>query len=274
MIIRSYLLQDNLSALNKISQLQAIALRDRILLDDPKYRDMRCLARFMGKFYSQCDEDAINTEIFRRLGDVHKTFVEIGAGDGSENVTRMLLEIGWTGIWIEADGASILKARKTFSKAIAEDRLKIVHSMATRENVAILLKDSGVPTEFGLLAIDIDMNTSHIWRALYEFMPRVVCIEYNASIPASVPFEVQYEPLAVWNKSNYFGAGLKSLELYGREAGYALIGCDFMGVNAFFIREPDADQRFLSPFTAEMHYEPARYVLAYIDRAHPSTKSL
>jgi hypothetical protein len=50
--------------------------------------------------------------------------------------------------------------------------------------------------------------------------------------------------------------------------GYALVGCNFTGVNAFFVREDLCGDRFAQPFTAENHYEPTRYGLAFRS-AHP-----
>jgi len=37
------------------------------------------------------------------------------------------------------------------------------------------------------------------------------------------------------------------------------VGCDAVGVNAFFVREDLLGERFLPPFTAAHHYQPPRY---------------
>ncbi|MFC2140648.1 hypothetical protein ACFLQ1_02885, partial [Candidatus Auribacterota bacterium] len=60
---------------------------------------------------------------------------------------------------------------------------------------------------------------------------------------------------------SYYNASLKSLELLGNENGYNLVGCNFTGTNAFFIRKDLVGNLFLEPFAAETHYEPARYYL-------------
>ena len=41
----------------------------------------------------------------------------------------------------------------------------------------------------------------------------------------------------------------------GHGKGYALVGCNFLGGNAFFVREDLVGDHFLRPFTAENHYE-------------------
>ena len=45
--------------------------------------------------------------------------------------------------------------------------------------------------------------------------------------------------------------------------GYALVGCDLAGTNAFFVRDDLVGDRFVAPFTAENHYEPVRYPLLH-----------
>ncbi len=63
-----------------------------------------------------------------------------------------------------------------------------------------------------------------------------------------------------------FGASLKAYEQLGGKLGYKLVGCDFHGNNAFFVRDDLAGEHFAAPFTAENHYEPTRMSLAYARR--------
>jgi len=53
--------------------------------------DPKRLLGYGAKVYSQCDEDGIIREVFRRIGTNSKRFVEIGCGDGTENNTLALL---------------------------------------------------------------------------------------------------------------------------------------------------------------------------------------
>ena len=58
-----------------------------------KYHDNKRLEPYGFKVYSQCDEDGIIQEIFKRIGEESRTFVEFGVGDGLENNTvKLLLE--------------------------------------------------------------------------------------------------------------------------------------------------------------------------------------
>jgi hypothetical protein len=70
---------------------------------------------------------------------------------------------------------------------------------------------------------------------------------------------VEYNPTRMWDGSQNYGASLKAYEKLGREIGYSLVGCDPIGVNAFFVRDEFAKNRFAEPFTAENHFAPARF---------------
>ncbi len=73
---------------------------------------------------------------------------------------------------------------------------------------------------------------------------RVVVVEYNSTIPPSDEWVVAYDAAKGWNRTNYFGASLKSYELLGRGLGYVLVGCGLAGTNAFFVREELAADQF------------------------------
>jgi hypothetical protein len=91
---------------------------------------------------------------------------------------------------------------------------------------------------------------------------RVACIEYNANLGSRVDWEVPYDPDGAWDGTCAYGASLTCLERIGREKQMSLVGCDIRGVNAFFVHERFAGgNQFTSPFTAERHFEPARYGL-------------
>jgi hypothetical protein len=231
------------------------------LLQTPRYADPRHLAHFEAQVFSQNGEDGIVGEILRRIGATDRFFVEIGAGHGLEGNTAYLLRKGWKGIWVEADPRAVRSIQTHFAAELESGQLRLVQSFVTRENAAQLLRDAGVPAEFDVLSVDVDRNTSHIWRALSAFRSRVIVIEYNASFPPSDEWEIPYDGDAVWDESSYFGASLKSLERLGAERGYVLVGCERTGLNAFFVRADAAGDHFVGPLTAEGCYEPPRYFL-------------
>ena len=229
------------------------------LANSPRYRDPRKLNHYEHQAFSQNGEDGIVAEIFRRIGTKDRFFVEFGVGNGIENNTVFLLMQNWRGAWIEGDAMCAAELQARFREPLSEGRLKFLHSFITAENIESLFKQLDIPEEFDLMSLDIDRNTYHVWKALRRFKPRVLVVEYNATFPADVEWVARYDAGKIWNNSCYYGASLKACERLGSELGYALVGCDFAGNNAFFVRQTEKLELFADPFTAENHYEPPRY---------------
>jgi hypothetical protein len=218
----------------------------------------KVLGTVMAQVYSQNYEDAIISEIFRRIGTTNRHFLEIGVENGVECNTRLLLELGWSGVWIEGSDAHCAHIRQRFKREIDEGRLIVKHAFVTRESINAVMAAAGIGDTVDFFSVDVDMNTHHIWRAA-DVRARVACVEYNASYPPSVIFETPYKPDALWDGTNRFGASLKALEAIGREKGMCLVGCEISGANAFFVEAASVGDKFVSPHDAETHFEPARY---------------
>jgi len=232
-----------------------------IALAQGRYSHPLSLAPHHAQVYSQNGEDGIIAEIFARIGVRDHTFVEIGVENGLQNNTRFLLEQGWRGLWIDGNAELLAQAREIFTEYLNSGALTIIEARVTSDNVNDLVgAGDGRLQSVDFLSVDVDQNTSHIWRALTH-RSRVACIEYNASIPASVAVEVSYETEKDWDFTNWFGASLKMLEMIASAKGMSLVGCEYIGVNAFFVDLSDAVGRFQGPFTAETHWEPPRYSL-------------
>ena len=246
-------------SLKQIRAAQALDLFERQVAKCPRFADERRLLRHAFSVCSQNGEDGMIQEVFTRIGAVDRTFVEVGVGDGTENNTAFLLSQGWKGFWIDGDKSF----ENTLSRRhdLPEGVLKSARSFVSRENIAGALESLGVPTSFDFLSLDIDQNTYYLWEGLGAFRPRVVVVEYNASIPAEVDWKVRYDPGRFWDGSHNFGASLKAFEGLGRRLGYSLVGCDINGVNAFFVRDDCLGDKFAAPYTAQNHYEPPRYAL-------------
>jgi hypothetical protein len=246
-----------------LDEYAAHALPERSQRGDP-----RRLAGFERQVFSQNGEDGILAEIFRRIGVASGRFVEIGAGNGLENNSAYLLLQGWSGLWIDAHPKMTTTARKQYGAALEEKRLQLAERFIDAANVGPIFAEFGVADDFELLSLDIDRNTYYVWEALAACRPKVVAVEYNAQIPPSVEWKVEYDPQKCWNGTSYFGASLKAYERLGDRLGYKLVGCDLTGVNAFFVRSDLVNEQFCGPFTAENHYEPPRYWLVRRD-GHP-----
>jgi hypothetical protein len=250
--------QDRLARATQIAQLQE---HRRGLLETARNADDRRLLKYGYRVYSQADEDGILHEIFRRVGEGGKTFVELGAGSGLENNTLFLLIQGWRGVWIEGSERRVAAAKKHLGDAISEKRLQVVQQFLTAPKIDETLRKLA-PPEVDLLSIDLDGNDYYVLEAIRCVRPRVIVAEYNAKFPPDVRWVMEYNEAHRWDSTDYFGSSLKALEELLSGRGYALAGCNLLGSNAFFVRADMAsDPPFCSPFTAENHYEPARYFL-------------
>jgi Flp pilus assembly protein TadD len=233
----------------------------RQLLSASRYADPKCLSRYEFSVFSQTGEDGIIAEVFRRIGVTDRFFVEVGVGAGLENNTTYLLRQGWRGCWVDSSQKNAALIGRNFNVQLASGQLVFLRALVTAENIEQSLGAMAVPKQFDLLSLDIDRNTFWVWKSMRTYRPRAVVIEYNASVPPPVEWAVEYRPDLNWNGTDYYGASLKSFELLGRNLGYSLVGCNICGFNAFFVRTDLCKDRFLEPFTAERHYEPARFFL-------------
>jgi hypothetical protein len=252
--------QQSLQGLTHLSVMQT---RQAILVL-PKYADPKHLARFESSTFSQNGEDGILAEIFRRIGAASKTFVEVGCGDGLQNNTALLLATGWRGVWVEGDPKFCEAIRHGLAHPLSNGSLKLQEGLIVQENADRLLPKSIAADDLDLLSLDIDQHTYWLWRWLRRFRPRVAVVEYNAAWPPTVDWVAQYLPDRVWDGTASYGASLAALVRLGREFGYALVGCDLSGVNAFFVRQDLVGDHFYLPGDVGAHYEPVRHILGRI----------
>jgi hypothetical protein len=234
----------------------------------PRNSDPKRLLRYGFKTYSQNDEDGIIQEIFRRIGNGDRRFVEFGVQTGFECNTAKLLVEGWRGLWMEANAPSASRIRSHFADFLESGHLQLIEAMVSAENINDLLAGAGFVGSIDLLSIDIDFNDYWVWKAIDTAKPRVVIIEYNASLRPPLSLVVPYAPTHAWSGGNYFGASLEALVRLARAKGYRIVGCNFSGVNAFFVREDLCGDQFLEPATSEEHYEPPRYFSSVMPSGH------
>ena len=95
------------------------------------------------------------------------------------------------------------------------------------DNLDQILKETPIPVDFDFLSID-DGNDYHVWKAILKYKPKVVCIEFNPTIPTEIRF-VQPPDFSV-NQ----GSSLLSLVELGKEKGYECVSV--LPFNAFFVK--------------------------------------
>ena len=194
------------------------------------------------KVYSQNGEDGVILYLFSRIGWGPKTAFNIGGGGVSSNTANLIRYWGWRSVEVDASEASLkaFEATHMGGAAALRDRVRLRAAWVTRENVNDLAVSNGLEGEIGLLSIDIDGNDYWVWEALEAVRPRVVVIEYNAFFGAERSITVPYDPAFDRSRKHpsgwYMGASLRALAKLGAAKGYALVGCESNGVNAFFVR--------------------------------------
>ena len=225
--------------------------KNKLRIDNPKN-----LIPYGYKMYSQGDEDGIINEIFNRIGETNKIFVEFGSGNGLAGNTLALLFKNWSGLWIDGSLDDINEVKMGFPKTIESGRLMVTHALITKNNINELISSKIKNEEIDLLSVDIDGNDYHIFNEITCIKPRVVVMEYNWHFVPPTLYCMNYNEKYKWQQDDCFGASLKFLEINLAQRGYCLVGCCLVGNNAFFVREDLVEDKFLEPFSAEMHFEP------------------
>lgn len=208
---------------------------------------MRASQTHLGKFekhiYSQNGEDGVIEEIFKRIGEKGKFFVEFGVEDGKQNNTRYLLEKkGWRGLWIEGAPERAEEARAAFKRY----PIHVDPTFITQKNIAKIFEANNVPKNLDFLSVDIDGNDYWILKALLAggYKPRAFVVECNAKIAPPKKWIMPYKEDHRWREDDYFGASLESFEELGRQHGYFLVACGAPGLNAFFVNAQEAAGHF------------------------------
>ncbi|MBJ7329661.1 MAG: hypothetical protein JHC95_07185 [Solirubrobacteraceae bacterium] len=211
------------------------------------------LAAAERKVYSQNGEDGVLEAILAEVGAPGQWFVEFGTETGVEVNCRLLAEQGWSGLFMEGDPAAAAALAETYrSQPAVQTRQAIV----TPEVLEALLDEAGVPAEPDVFVIDVDSIDWFVWEALRR-RPRVVVMEYNASLPLAGTFTQPREHTG-WDGTDYFGASLGAFEWLAARRGYRLVHTERCGVNAFFVRE-DLPGAVLLPSGAAVVRNPPNY---------------
>lgn len=190
--------------------------------------------------YSQNGEDGIIDYLFSQIGVSSKLFLEFGFGVIENNSLRLILKNGWGGVLMDGSGASV----KAFNRALQKMgimNVQAIQQFLDLENLKPTILNCSLPEQIDLLSIDVDGNDYWFWKDITYLTPRVVIVEYNASLGPDLSITVPYDPLFERYEKHpsgfYHGASLTALVKLAHEKGYVLVGCDSNGVNAFFVRE-------------------------------------
>lgn len=239
------LLQSLLTRLRRLDAIEARCERIQEALGRIESRQLaggacRDLRDAEFRVFSQWGEDGIIQRLVQEVPIQRPVFVEFGVQDYAESNTRFLLmSRNWTGLILDGDPANIEAVRS--AELYWRYNLKAECAFVTRENINQLIAAAGLQGDIGLLSVDIDGNDYWVWEAIEQVSPRIVVSEYNSRFgperAVTVPYDPGFTRAHAHYSMIYYGASLRALELLGRRKGYALVGCNSAGNNAFFVRE-------------------------------------
>jgi len=203
-------------------------------------RESRSLQDFEFTVFSQWGEDGILQFLTRVVPIKHRTFLEFGVEDFMESNCRFLLmKDHWQGFVI--DGSPDHIARLKASHFYWKHQLTAVDAFVTKDNVNALLARSGFDEDVGILSIDIDGVDYFVLEAITAFRPRILICEYNAAFGPtrriSVPYDANFQRTKAHASNLYWGASLAAMTHLAASRGYALVGTNSAGNNAFFVRD-------------------------------------
>lgn len=194
---------------------------------------MKNLKEYERNVYSQNGEDGVIKEILSRLSagvDLDRWAVEFGAWDGVylSNTCRLIREEGYSAVLIEGEQARVAQLHRNFPQDNVFKLCRFV-GFEGASTLDRILSETPVPLDFDVLSIDVDGVDYHIFDSLKSFSPKVVCIEFNPSIPNAVDF-VQAKRFDIKQ-----GSSARALFRLAREKGYCLVYAT--SSNLFFVRE-------------------------------------
>lgn len=232
---------------NRIVAEEQKLLLGRMLANQVKSADkLTNLADVEFKVFSQFGDDGIIQWLNANIEIPHKTFIEFGVEDYRESNTRFLMmNDNWSGFVM--DGSPENVSHILSSEYYWKYDLIAKAAFIDRNNINELIASRGFEKEVGLLHIDLDGNDYWIWQIIDVIDPIIVIAEYNSVFgidrAITVPYDDSFYRTKAHPSNLYFGASLKALHGLGVEKGYAFVGCNSAGNNAYFVRRDKLNER-------------------------------
>jgi hypothetical protein len=192
------------------------------------------------KIFSQFGDDGIIQYLIKYLEIENEVFIEFGVENYQESNTRFLMmNNNWSGFVM--DGSD--EAMNSLNNMDWYWRYNLTHKSVfiDKDNINTLLERTGF-SNIGLLHIDLDGNDYHILNEidLSRLNPSIIIMEYNSVFGIdrliTVPYDKNFDRTKAHFSNLYWGASLSALNFLAIKKGYALIGSNIAGNNAYFVR--------------------------------------
>jgi hypothetical protein len=213
------------------------------------------------KVFSQWGEDGIIQHLIKSIEIKNKTFIEFGVEDFFESNCRFLLmKDDWKGFVIDGSTSNIQRLKNSYF--YWKHQLEAIDAFITGDNINDLLSKSGFSNDIGILSVDVDGNDYYILQAITNFNPRILICEYNpvfgSTRKISIPYQSDFHRTKAHSSNLYWGASLGAMTYLAGKKGYALVGTNTAGNNAFYIRKDLLNDK-LEVLTAETAYSESNY---------------
>jgi hypothetical protein len=191
------------------------------------------------KVFSQWGDDGIIQWLVHYLPIQNRTFVEFGVEDYREANTRFLMmNDNWSGLVIDGSPANVAAIQG--AAYYWQYELQALCAFIDKDNINGLITSAGIRGDIGILHIDLDGNDYWIWQAISVVSPELLILEYNAVYGSeraiTTPYDAGFQRTAAHHSNLYFGASLRALHHLSLSKGYAFVGCNSAGNNAYFVR--------------------------------------
>jgi hypothetical protein len=212
------------------------------------------------KVFSQWGDDGIIQYLVNLLDIPVKKFIEFGVSDYTEANTRfLLLNDNWSGLVMDCSEENVTYIKN--DDIYWKHDLTAAFAFATAENINETLSNTGFTGEIGLLHIDVDGNDYWIWKAIDIVTPVIAIIEYNSLFGSdraiTIPYDPTFDRFAAHHSGIYAGASLPALCDLAEDKGYAFVGSNSAGNNAYFVRKDRLGG--IRPLSPEQGYVASRF---------------
>ena len=225
---------------NNISSERQLLLLGRQLSEAiSSKKNISSLSEVEFKVFSQWGDDGIIQWLIKNVEIHNKTFVEFGVGNYRESNTRFLMmNNNWSGFVMDSSIKNI--AQVINSEYFWQYSLLAKKVFIDAENINDLLLLANLEKEVGILHIDLDGNDYWIWKEIEVISPIILILEYNSLFgidkAITIPYKNKFDRINKHYSNLYFGASLRALHHLSQVKGYAFIGCNSAGNNAYFVR--------------------------------------
>lgn len=233
-----------LKLLSKLELLENIYSNNQVLLgkilSNQNLPETKFTSKIEFSVFSQFGDDGIIQFLLNNIGIKNKIFIEFGVENYKEANTRfLLLNNNWKGL--------IIDGNQDYINSISSEDiswrydLTALCSFITKDNINQLFQENHLVGEIGLLSIDIDGNDYWVWKNISVVKPVIVIVEYNSVFgpdhAITIPYDPKFRRKEAHNSYLYWGCSLKALCMLAEKKGYAFIGSNSNGNNAYFVRK-------------------------------------